>query len=571
MSKHYAIAVALISFAPLAPRSAMAQAGSEPRAASAQTQTIAPVPTSREIPLIFPATRLPFGSTQTVTAQVWDAATGGNLVFSEVRPNIKVGLLGEVDFLLGSLTSGGIPTSAFASGASRFLDVVDVSNRSILPLGRIPLYAAPFAISPGPQGPAGPTGPQGPQGPSGANGLSGGPGPQGPQGPVGPQGPAGLVNRGNWLASTAYKANDAVFHSASYWLAIFDNSNSEPSATNSNWQLVSSGINNRGPWSSSANYNANDAVTDSSSYYLALAANTNSEPSPTNTNWQLLAAQGPAGTQGPQGIQGPAGPVGPQGVPGIVGPQGPQGPVGPAGSGNGPSGGFSGIQEFTTSGTFTVPLNVTHILFEAWGAGGGGGGGGGDVEALNCNLIFDPPNPPIVQCGPLQSCPAGAGAAGGSGAYVRSVVAVTPGAIYRVNVGRPGTGGASGTNFIDNDREGPALDAQGGHGENGGDGGDSTITDSGDAVLVNSGGGKGGTAGSSAAGHIVPGSGVTCTSTPTNGSPGPGGKASTGPFTIGRDGQTGGGAPIIGSIGFDGGFAGAPAANGGPGYVLLTW
>ena len=583
MKLHAAVAIALLWSAAFAPRPTLAQVTADARvAASAQSQSTSstsPVPTSREIPLIFPVTRLPFGSTQTITVQVWDTATGGNLVFSEVRPSIKVGLLGEIDFLLGSLTSGGIPTSAFVSGASRFLDVVDVTNRSVLPLGRLPLYAAPFALSPGPQGPAGPAGPQGIQGPSGANGLSGGPGPTGPQGPVGLQGPAGLVNRGNWLASTAYKANDAVFHSASYWLAIFDNSNSEPSATNATWQLVSSGINNRGPWDASANYNANDAVTESNSYWLALAANTNSEPFSTNTSWQLLASQGSPGAQGPQGIQGPAGPAGLQGTPGLIGPQGSPGPQGPAGSGAGTGGGFSGIQEFTAAGTFTAPLNVTHILFEAWGAGGGGGGGGGDVEALNCVLIFNPPNPPVVACGPLQSCPAGDGAAGGSGAYVRSVVAVIPGATYRVNVGQPGNGGASGAGFIDNDRDGPALDAQGGRGANGQDGGDSTITDTGDAVLVNAGGGKGGTAGSSAAGHVVPGSGVTCTTTPTNGIPGAGGKASAGPSTIGRDGHTGGGAPLMGTIGFDGGFAGvggpqsgpAPGTSGGPGYIILTW
>lgn len=121
MDKHTApIVVALLSIVTLAPRPLLAQASSDPHAtasaAQAQTAT-ALVPTSREIPLIFLATRLPFGSTQTITVQVWDAATGGNLVFSEVRPNTKVGLLGEIDFLLGSLTAGGIPTSAFSSGA----------------------------------------------------------------------------------------------------------------------------------------------------------------------------------------------------------------------------------------------------------------------------------------------------------------------------------------------------------------------------------------------------------------------------------------------------------------------
>jgi hypothetical protein len=44
------------------------------------------------------------------------------------------------------------------------------------------------------------------------------------------------------------------------------------------------------------------------------------------------------------------------------------GPPGPAGAGGG---GFNGIQEFTSTGTFTVPPDTTHILAEMWGGGGG--------------------------------------------------------------------------------------------------------------------------------------------------------------------------------------------------------
>src|SRR5215467_1275355 len=62
--------------------------------------------TSQEVLFKFDSTHLPYGSTQTITAQVWDAATGGNLIFSEVHPNVKIGTGGELDFLLGSLTQG---------------------------------------------------------------------------------------------------------------------------------------------------------------------------------------------------------------------------------------------------------------------------------------------------------------------------------------------------------------------------------------------------------------------------------------------------------------------------------
>jgi hypothetical protein len=74
------------------------------------------------------------------------------------------------------------------------------------------------------------------------------------------------------------------------------------------------------------------------------------------------------------------------------------------------------MQEFTNpdnvplaSYTWVAPAGITHVLVEMWGAGGGSG-------FLN---------------------------AGGSGAYSRSVVAVTPGATYLIFVGG---GGVSGPN-----------------------------------------------------------------------------------------------------------------------------
>jgi N-acetylneuraminic acid mutarotase len=176
-----------------------------------------------------------------------------------------------------------------------------------------------------------------PQGPSGLPGLQG------------PQGPAGINNKGNWNGTTAYNPSEAVFASGSYWLATVANTNSQPSATNTAWQLLAAGINNRGTWDKAVNYNANDAVSDSGSYWLALAANNTSQPSGTNSSWQLLAAQGAKGTDGSAGASAtvsvgsvatglpgsaaqvtntgssqnavlnftiPQGPIGPQGMPG---------------------------------------------------------------------------------------------------------------------------------------------------------------------------------------------------------------------------------------------------------------
>jgi hypothetical protein len=59
-------------------------AGAQTEAESQATATStspAPPPTSREIPFDLVFSYLPFGSTQTITVQVWDAATGGALLF----------------------------------------------------------------------------------------------------------------------------------------------------------------------------------------------------------------------------------------------------------------------------------------------------------------------------------------------------------------------------------------------------------------------------------------------------------------------------------------------------------
>jgi hypothetical protein len=82
-------------------------------------------------------------------------------------------------------------------------------------------------------------------------------------------------------------------------------------------------------------------------------------------------------------------------------------------------GGLSGVMEFTPilppgskllteTFTFTVPTGITNLLVEMWGGGGEGGFG--------------------------ATVPSGGG---GSGAYSRGVIPVTPGATYQVIVGLP--------------------------------------------------------------------------------------------------------------------------------------
>lgn len=155
--------------------------------------------TSRTIPFSLstniPCTPEPPATTcpQTVTIQLWDVFTGGATpIFSETQ-TVAVDASGNISFLFGSATAGGLDPAKFPSGSSRFLDVTDSTAASVL-LARVPLNATAFALSPGPKGdigPQGPIGPAGPGGPQGATGPSGATGPAGPQGPVGPRGADG--------------------------------------------------------------------------------------------------------------------------------------------------------------------------------------------------------------------------------------------------------------------------------------------------------------------------------------------------------------------------------------------
>src|SRR5215471_9189721 len=136
--------------------------------------------TSQTIPFVRVATTLPPDPPgQQVTVQLWDAPAFGTLIFEEPQTVTPEGTL--ISFVFGDNTVGGLDRGNFPFGSNRFVDVV-VDGVSVLSFGRIALYAAPFALNPGPQGP---------QGPQGLQGIQGPPGPPGPTGLIGPQGPDG--------------------------------------------------------------------------------------------------------------------------------------------------------------------------------------------------------------------------------------------------------------------------------------------------------------------------------------------------------------------------------------------
>lgn len=88
--------------------------------------------------------------------------------------------------------------------------------------------------------------------------------------------------------------------------------------------------------------------------------------------------------------------------------------------GGGITGAFANSQEFTASGTFTVPDGVTKIYVEALG----GGGGGGNATSTSTYIA--------------------GGSGGGSGSFISHILTVVPGSSKTVTIGAGGTSGSVG-------------------------------------------------------------------------------------------------------------------------------
>ncbi|MBI0277072.1 hypothetical protein I6H07_14935 [Hafnia alvei] len=207
----------------------------------------------------------------------------------------------------------------------------------------------------------------------------------------------------------------------------------------------------------------------------------------------------------------------------------------------------SGIQRFTSSGSFTVPIGINTVYISGSGGGAGGGSGGGSNNGYN----------------------AGSGGGGGAGASViKQPLSVVSGQTYTITIGAGGNAGvgvSAGTN-----------------GTNGTSGG---TTSFGSLISLNGGTyGSGGTAGISAqdgAGGVGGDYGAT---DGTDGG-GVGGSGGSGPFGTASGGgraAIGGGKPARDPYGYGVGGGGGGAgyqlnASGGagsagrPGVMIVEW
>ena len=183
---------------------------------------------------------------------------------------------------------------------------------------------------------------------------------------------------------------------------------------------------------------------------------------------------------------------------------------------------------FTTSGTYTVPCNVTSITVEVWG--GGGGGGQGDSQ------------------GGTRS----GGGGGGGGGYSSTTIAVSPGQTFVYTIGAGGIGSTTGNggNGGTTDFAG-LISANGGTGGTGANNGTSGNGGAGGIGSINNGtaggnglsgnpaiSGAGGTAGGVGGG--VGGASVLSNSNGNNGAiPGGGGSGGAGNNGDGGNGGSG--------------------------------
>jgi hypothetical protein len=202
-----------------------------------------------------------------------------------------------------------------------------------------------------------------------------------------------------------------------------------------------------------------------------------------------------------------------------------------------------GLVFYTSTGTFTTPVDVTSVAAQAWGAGAGGGqgasgnagaGGGGGAFASGTATVAFGVNPTVtIGTGGSAGASGTPGSNGGASSFSTDVVAAG-GSITNTAVG--GTGGtvAASTGTVRN------------AGGNGGDGDD-------EAARGGGGGGSSGTAG---------GTGINGSSAADGTTGGAGGNGSDG------DGGKGGDDGVVDNAGpgtFPGGGGGGRGDNGGTG------
>jgi hypothetical protein len=93
--------------------------------------------------------------------------------------------------------------------------------------------------------------------------------------------------RGDWINGTTYAKDDVVKYGPNVYTCVTAHSSQANFADNINdWDLMVAGLENAGAWNNSTLYKVGQTVTYGGAVYIALQENTNSNPYTDTANWQ---------------------------------------------------------------------------------------------------------------------------------------------------------------------------------------------------------------------------------------------------------------------------------------------
>ncbi len=266
-----------------------------------------------------------------VTFSLYDAETGGDLLWSETKP-----ILAKSDTKLIATNLGDTNPLSPADFKPQMWVQISTTNEqgvTIVHGSRSVLSGAPYALWSATAGSQGATGPQGPAGPTGQTGATGPAGPQGPIGNTGATGPAGATGATGTNANTVWNGTATpppsdIGVNGDFYINTSTNMIFGPMA-NGLWP--SSGVLLTGPQGPAGPTGQTGATGTQGPTGPAGPQGPIGNTGATGPTGQM-GATGAIGATGPQGQTGPAGPQGPIGNAGATGPAGPTGPTGATGA-----------------------------------------------------------------------------------------------------------------------------------------------------------------------------------------------------------------------------------------------
>ena len=100
----------------------------------------------------------------------------------------------------------------------------------------------------------------------------------------------GFDYKSTWAASTRYKVNDVVQYGAGLWIATAAHTSSSAFSTDSaNWDFLVRGFQFESEWDYTADYQQGDVVRYGGNQYIALQDNSNSNPFSNPSDWNLFS------------------------------------------------------------------------------------------------------------------------------------------------------------------------------------------------------------------------------------------------------------------------------------------